>query len=82
LVNTSDPQTSYAEIGKYLQAYRLDTIIDKGTVTEEIVEGIKSIFPIFEIRIDEKKYIDIIETIWNELTNLSSDLLNQLHSQT
>ena len=82
LFNTSDHLTNYAEIGKCIHAYELDAIITKGTIAEEILEGIKNIFPIFEIKIDEKKYIDIIETTRDELTHLSRDLLNQLHSQT
>jgi two-component system cell cycle response regulator len=82
LFNTSDRQASYAEIEKCLHAYELYPIINKGVVATEIIEGIRSIFPIFEITIDEKRYIDLIETTRNELAHLSSDLLNQLHSQT
>lgn len=82
LFNSSDRRACYAEIAKCLHAYELDAIIDKGIVAEEIIEGIRSIFPIFEITIDEKRYIDIIETTRNELAHLSSDLLNQLHTQT
>jgi len=81
LFDTSESNAIYAEIGKCIQAYELTAMVDKWAITEEIAEGIKSIFPIFEIKIDEKKYIDILETARNEQSQLSTDLLNQLHTQ-
>jgi diguanylate cyclase (GGDEF)-like protein len=81
LFNASDTKANYADIEKYVQAYELNSVINNSATVKEITEGIKSIFPIFEIKIDEKKYIDIIETARNELVDLSDDLLNQVHSQ-
>ena len=82
LFNGSDNKSDYAEIEKCVQVYELDSVIENSAVIEAITEGIKNIFPIFEIQIDARKYIDIIETTKNELTHLSNHLLNQLHSQT
>jgi len=81
LFKSSNPNASYAEIEKYIQAYEFTPIIDKSAVAEQIANGIRSIFPIFEIEIDEKKYIDIIEAARNQLADLSGELLNQVHSQ-
>jgi len=81
LFNGSDTKANYADIEKYVQAYELNSVINNSATVKEITEGIKSIFPIFEIKIDEKKYIDIIETARYESEKLSSDLLNQLHNQ-
>ena len=81
LFNGSDRKDSYAEIENYIQAYELNSVISNSATVMGITEGIKNIFPIFEIKIDEKKYIDIIEMARNESNQLSSDLLNQLHNQ-
>jgi HD-like signal output (HDOD) protein len=81
LFKSSDPKASYAEIEKYIQAYDLTSIIDKSAVAEQVAAGIRSIFPIFEIEVDEKKYIEIIEAARNQLADLSGELLNQVHSQ-
>ena len=81
LFNGSDTKANNADIEKYVQAYELNSVINNSATVMEITEGIKSIFPIFEIKIDEKKYIDIIETARYESEKLSSDLLNQLHNQ-
>jgi diguanylate cyclase (GGDEF)-like protein len=81
LFNGSDTKTIYADIEEYIQAYKLNSVINNSATVKEITEGIKSIFPIFEIKIDEKKYIDIIDTAKNESNRLSNDLLNQLHNQ-
>jgi diguanylate cyclase (GGDEF)-like protein len=81
LFNGSDTKANHADIEKHVQAYELNSVINNLATVKEITEGIKSIFPIFEITIDEKKYIDIIETARYESEKLSSDLLNQLHNQ-
>jgi len=81
LFNGSDTKANNADIEKHVQAYELNSVINNSATVMEITEGIKSIFPIFEIKIDEKKYIDIIETARYESEKLSSDLLNQLHNQ-
>jgi two-component system, cell cycle response regulator len=81
LFNGSDTKANYADIEKYIKAYELNSVINNSATVKEITEGIKSTFPIFEKKIDEKKYIDIIETARYESEKLSSDLLNQLHIQ-
>jgi diguanylate cyclase (GGDEF)-like protein len=48
---------------------------------EGIVANIRSIFPIFEMQIDEDRYIDIVESARNELAQLSDDLLREVHGQ-
>ncbi len=72
---------AYASIDHFLDAYGLSPAVDPLAVSEQILANIKSIFPIFEIRIDEKEYIDIIETARNELADLSAELLDQVHVQ-
>ena len=81
LFNGSDPKANYAEIENCIRAYELNSVINNSATVKEITEGIKNLFPIFEIKIDEKKYIDIIETARYESEKLSSDLLNQVQSQ-
>jgi diguanylate cyclase (GGDEF)-like protein len=81
LFNGSDPKANYAEIENCIRVYELNSVINNSATVMEITEGIKNLFPIFEIKIDEKKYIDIIETARYESEKLSSDLLNQLQSQ-
>ena len=81
LFNGSDPKANYAEIENCIRAYELNSVINNSATVKEITEGIKNLFPIFEIKIDEKKYIDIIEAARYESEKLSSDLLNQLQSQ-
>jgi two-component system, cell cycle response regulator len=81
LFNGSDSKANYAEIENCIQAYELKSVINNSATVKEITEGIRSLFPIFEIIIDEKKYIDIIEMARYESEKLSCDLLNQLHNQ-
>jgi len=81
LFNGSDPKVDYAEIENCIRAYGLNSVINNSATVKEITEGIKNLFPIFEIKIDEKKYIDIIEAARYESEKLSSDLLNQVQSQ-
>lgn len=81
LFKSSNPDAAYAEIEKYIQAYELNSVIDKSAVAEQIAKGIRTIFPIFEIEVDEKKCIEIIEAARNHLAELSGELLSQVHSQ-
>ncbi|MBI5578957.1 MAG: HDOD domain-containing protein [Deltaproteobacteria bacterium] len=81
LYNSSDTKANYAEIENCIRAYGLNSMINNSATVKEITEGIKNLFPIFEIKINEKKYIDIIETARYESDKLSSDLLDQLHNQ-
>jgi len=72
---------TYAKIEKLIQAYGLAPTVDPVAVTEHIVSNIKSIFPIFEMQIDENQYIEIIETARNELSELSAELIDQTRAQ-
>jgi two-component system cell cycle response regulator len=81
MFNSSNPGAAYAEIDKFIRAYELSSIIDAAAVAEQIAKDIRNIFPIFEIEIDEKKCIDIIEAARNQLVDLSDELLSQVHSQ-
>jgi diguanylate cyclase (GGDEF)-like protein len=81
LFKSSDLNAGYAEIEKHIQAYKLTSVVDKSDFAEEVAEGVKSIFPIFDLQIDEKKHIEIIDAARSELADLSSELLNQVHSQ-
>jgi diguanylate cyclase (GGDEF)-like protein len=73
--------SAYAPIEKQISAYGLAPVIDPYAITEQILANIKSIFPIFEIQIDEREYISIIETAKNELAELSTELIDQVHAQ-
>lgn len=81
LFKKSDLDAGYAEIQKHIEAYKLSSVIDKSAVAEQVAEGVKSVFPIFDLQIDEKKHIEIIDAARTELADLSSELLNQVHSQ-
>ena len=81
LFRSSELNGGYSEIEKYIQAYELKSVIDKSDIAERVAEGVKSVFPIFDLQIDEKKHIEIIDAARTELADLSSELLNQVHSQ-
>jgi len=81
LFKSSDLNGGYSEIEKYIRAYGFNSVIDKCDIAEKIAAGVKSIFPVFDLQIDEKKYIEIIDAARLELADLSSELLNQVHSQ-
>jgi diguanylate cyclase (GGDEF)-like protein len=72
---------AYSEIERYIQAYGLNSVIGKSEITANIVESVKDIFPVFDLQIDEKRHIGIIDAARIELVELSSELLNQVHSQ-
>jgi diguanylate cyclase (GGDEF)-like protein len=73
--------STYAKIEKLIPAYGLASTVDPVAITEQIVSNIKSIFPIFEMQIDETQYIEIIETARNELSDLSAELIDQSRAQ-
>ncbi len=51
------------------------------SIAEAISEKIKVVFPVFEIDVDENELIRIIEAAKESLTQLSGNLIMQLHSQ-
>ncbi len=73
--------SSYAKIEELISAYGLASTVDPFAITEDILSNIKSIFPIFEMQIDEKQYIEIIEAAKNELSDLSAELIDQTRAQ-
>jgi diguanylate cyclase (GGDEF)-like protein len=81
LLNGVDTLTVCGRIDRALQSLNLLSSIDRVKLTENIFDNIKNIFPVFEMEIDEEKYIEIIEATRNELAKLSSDLLKQVHNQ-
>ena len=81
LFNSSDLNAGYAKIEEYIHVYGFGPLIDKSAIAEQIIEGIKSIFPIFEMQIHANRYIEIIDAAKTQLNDLSSELLNQAHSQ-
>ena len=77
----ADLNAGYAKIEEYIHVYGFGPLIDKSAIAEQIIEGIKSIFPIFEMQIHANRYIEIIDAAKTQLNDLSSELLNQAHSQ-
>jgi two-component system, cell cycle response regulator len=76
-----DLDADYSEIEKYVHAYEFESHIDIPGVAAQVTEGVKSVFPVFDLQIDEKKHIEIIDAAQSELAELSGELLNQVHSQ-
>jgi diguanylate cyclase (GGDEF)-like protein len=76
-----DLDADYSEIEKYVHAYEFESLIDISGVAAQVTEGVKSVFPVFDLQIDEKKHIEIIDAARSELAELSGELLNQVHSQ-
>ncbi len=64
-----------------INKYGYSELLDKTAIVEKIGEGTKLIFPIFEIAVDERKHFQIIETAKNELSKLSTSLIEQIHIQ-
>jgi diguanylate cyclase (GGDEF)-like protein len=81
LFKSSDQKAGYAEIENHIRAYGLAAVIDKTTLAEQVVEGARILFPVFDLQIDEKRHIEIIDAARSQLAELSSELLNQVHSQ-
>jgi diguanylate cyclase (GGDEF)-like protein len=81
LLNGVDTPGVCGRIDRALQSLDLLKSIDRVKLTENIIDNIKNIFPVFEMEIDEEKCIEIIEVTRNELAKLSSDLLEQVHHQ-
>jgi diguanylate cyclase (GGDEF)-like protein len=76
-----DPSAGFAEIERRVQACGLGPSIDTSDVAARVSDGVKSVFPIFDLEIDEIKHLEIIEAARTELADLSGELLNQVHSQ-
>jgi diguanylate cyclase (GGDEF)-like protein len=68
-------------IADYLENCGYTSSIETATITQTISDKAKSIFPLFEIEIDETEHIRIIETAKNELTALSDNLILQVEQQ-
>jgi len=81
LFKRRDLDAGCSEIERLVQAYELGSSIDTSDVSARVSDGIKSVFPIFDLEIDEIKHLEIIEAARTELADLSGELLNQVHSQ-
>jgi diguanylate cyclase (GGDEF)-like protein len=81
LFKQRDPNARFSEIERLVHAYGLGSSIDTSDVAARVSDGIKSVFPIFDLEIDEIKHLEIIEAAQTELADLSGELLNQVHSQ-
>lgn len=76
-----DRKAAGLRLDEGLRMLDLPPQVEKVVIAETITEHIKSIFPIFEMQIDDAKYIDIIDSARAELAQLSGDLLEQVRTQ-
>lgn len=81
LFKQQDPNARFSEIERFVRAYGLGSSIDPSDVAGRVSDGVKSVFPIFDLEIDEVKHLEIIDAARTELADLSGELLNQVHSQ-
>ena len=81
LFKGADPRAEGSRIDEGLGALGLCPRTEKLRFVEGVAANIRSIFPIFEMQIDDDRYIDIIESARNELAQLSDDLLREVHGQ-
>jgi two-component system, cell cycle response regulator len=82
LFKGADPRTEGSRIDEGLRSLGLCPWTEKLRLTEAIAANIRSIFPIFEMQIDDDRYMDIIESARTELAELSGDLLREVQGQT
>jgi len=81
LFQACNTSVNFALIESHLNAYGFAGAIDKFALVDRIAEATKSIFPVFELDVDEKKYLDILNESRNELDNLSKSLITEIESQ-
>ena len=81
LFKGADSRAEGSRIDEGLGALGLCPRTEKLRFVEGVAANIRSIFPIFEMQIDDDRYIDIIESARNELAQLSDDLLREVHGQ-
>jgi diguanylate cyclase (GGDEF)-like protein len=81
LFKRRDLDGGFSEIERLVQAYGFGSSIDLSAVAGRVSDGAKSVFPIFDLEIDERKHLEIIDAARTELADLSGELLNQIHSQ-
>ena len=80
--NLPDKSVYLGLLENYAQAYNFSDRIQIETMANEIIQGARHIFPLFELQIeDEEDYTQIIETARNELINLSTAFIENLTSQ-
>jgi two-component system, cell cycle response regulator len=70
-----------ALLDSYLKGYGFAGMIDKFALLDKIAEATKSIFPIFELEVDEEKHLYILNESRNELVNLCESLATEIQSQ-
>ncbi len=81
LFSEPDSRPAAESIRIFLERRSYPHPISVESIAEAISEKIKVVFPMFEIDVDEKEHIRIIEAAKESLTQLSGDLIMQLHSQ-
>ena len=74
-------EDSGALIDGLINNYGYNGILDKIKILQKIGEATKLIFPIFEIAADERQHTQIIEAAKNELSQLSTSLIERIHIQ-
>jgi diguanylate cyclase (GGDEF)-like protein len=68
-------------INGLIDKYGYSRKLDQTTILQEIGEATKVIFPIFEIAVDERQHAQIIKAAKNELSQLTTSLIEQIHTQ-
>ena len=74
-------EDSCALIDGLINKYGYNGILDETKILQKIGEATKLIFPIFEIAVDETQHTQIIEAAKNELSQLSTSLIERIHIQ-
>ena len=82
LFNSSNTQHELSLISECLNSCGYASSVEIAAVTHAISEKTKAIFPLFDIELEEKEHISIVESAKNELTKLSDDLIVQVEQQT
>jgi hypothetical protein len=68
-------------INGLINKYGYSRILDQTTILQETGEATKVIFPIFEIAVNERQHAQIIKAAKNELSQLTTSLIEQVHTQ-
>jgi diguanylate cyclase (GGDEF)-like protein len=77
----SDPAAGYAAIEECLRAQGLVGVMRPFDLAGQISAQAETLFPMFELQIDLKQHLEIIEAARAELAKLSGDLVVQVHQQ-
>lgn len=64
-----------------IRAYGLEARVSPTELVEKIGASVKSVYPMFEIKVDENEHLEIVEAAKDALASLSNDLLAELQGQ-